>query len=164
LPIRCCGRPLARSILYFIAAYFFVFAPRVRRHSREYLRRALGREPTARDRFRQVFNEERPHQALNMQTPSSCYAPSPRPYPARVAEPEYGSALVVRRVDCTGHLSWKHESVFLTEALSGERVGLWPLDDRYYGVYFGEFPLARFDSYRLRIERLTAGEALPRES
>jgi len=49
------GRPLARVILYFIAAYFFVFAPRARREARAYLRRALGREPTARDRYRQVF-------------------------------------------------------------------------------------------------------------
>src|SRR5689334_14731776 len=36
------GRPVARAILYFIAAYFFVCAPRARRHGREYLRRALG--------------------------------------------------------------------------------------------------------------------------
>jgi len=49
------GRPLARAILYVIAAYFFVFAPTARRHSRAYLRRALGREPSARDRFRHVF-------------------------------------------------------------------------------------------------------------
>jgi len=49
------GRPLARCVLYAIAAYFFAFAPATRRSSREYLRRALGREPTWRDRFRQVF-------------------------------------------------------------------------------------------------------------
>src|ERR1700751_4463058 len=49
------GRPLARCVLYGIAAYFFTFARGARRSSREYLRRALGREPTARDRFRQVF-------------------------------------------------------------------------------------------------------------
>ena len=49
------GRPLARGILYVVAAYFFVFAPRARRQARAYLRRALGREPTARDRYRQVF-------------------------------------------------------------------------------------------------------------
>jgi predicted LPLAT superfamily acyltransferase len=49
------GRPVARGILYVIAAYFFAFAPTARRHSRVYLRRALGREPGARDRFRQVF-------------------------------------------------------------------------------------------------------------
>jgi predicted LPLAT superfamily acyltransferase len=50
------GRPVGRFILYFIAAYFFLFAPTARRHSIEYLRRVLGREPRARDRFRQVFN------------------------------------------------------------------------------------------------------------
>ncbi len=49
------GRPAGRFFLYFIAAYFFAFAPEARRHSRAYLRRALGREPTARDRFLQVL-------------------------------------------------------------------------------------------------------------
>src|SRR5215475_10127006 len=49
------GRPAARVCLYLIAAYFFAFAPAARRSSLEYLRRALGRAPQARDRFRQVF-------------------------------------------------------------------------------------------------------------
>jgi predicted LPLAT superfamily acyltransferase len=49
------GRPLALRLLYLIAAYFFAFAPAERRASREYLRRALGREPRARDRFRHVY-------------------------------------------------------------------------------------------------------------
>jgi predicted LPLAT superfamily acyltransferase len=49
------GRPLARVLLYTIAAYFFAFAPTARRHARVYLRRVLGREPTAGDRFRQVY-------------------------------------------------------------------------------------------------------------
>ena len=111
------------------------------------------------DRFLSVFNEERPHQALDMRTPSSCYEPSPRPYPARLPEPEYGSALQVRRVQGRGEFYWKHQEVFLSEVLEGERIGLLPLDDRYYRVYFAEFPLARFDSYRLRIERLPKQEA-----
>jgi predicted LPLAT superfamily acyltransferase len=49
------GRPLARGVLYLIAAYFFMFARGARRSTLEYLRRALGREPAGRDRFRQVF-------------------------------------------------------------------------------------------------------------
>jgi predicted LPLAT superfamily acyltransferase len=49
------GRRAARGFLYLIAGYFFVFAPRSRRCSRDYLRRALGREPRARDRFRQLM-------------------------------------------------------------------------------------------------------------
>jgi len=50
------GRPVGRFILHFIALYFFLFAPTARRHSIAYLRRVLGREPVAADRWRQVFN------------------------------------------------------------------------------------------------------------
>lgn len=50
------GRRLARFILYPVAGYYFVFAPRARRCMRRYLRRALGREPRARERFRQLFS------------------------------------------------------------------------------------------------------------
>jgi predicted LPLAT superfamily acyltransferase len=49
------GRRLSRGVLYGIAAYFFVFAPRARRHAREYLHRVLGRPATPVDRFRQIL-------------------------------------------------------------------------------------------------------------
>jgi predicted LPLAT superfamily acyltransferase len=49
------GRSGGRVFLYLIAAYFFTFAPTARRHARAYLRRVLGREPTAADRFRHVL-------------------------------------------------------------------------------------------------------------
>jgi len=110
------------------------------------------------DRFRQEYNEERPHEALAMPTPSACYAPSAREYPARLQEPEYGGAVQVRRVRERGAFSWKHENVFLSETLTGERIGLLPIDDRYYRVYFAAFPLACFDSRKLQIERLRAAD------
>ncbi len=50
------GRPAGRVVLHGIAAYFFVFAPRARAHVRNYLRRALGREPTAGDLYRLIFS------------------------------------------------------------------------------------------------------------
>ena len=50
------GRTLSRIPLYGIAMYFFLFAPSTRRHSRRYLRLALGRAPRARDRFRQILS------------------------------------------------------------------------------------------------------------
>ena len=49
------GRRISRIPLYGIALYFFLFAPNARRQSRRYLRRALGRPPTALDRFRHVL-------------------------------------------------------------------------------------------------------------
>jgi predicted LPLAT superfamily acyltransferase len=50
------GRPAGRVILYGIGAYYFLFAPRAARHARVFLRRALGREPRARDRFRLLMS------------------------------------------------------------------------------------------------------------
>lgn len=48
------GRPAARAVLHPIAAYFLATAPAARRHSRRYLARALGREPTWAERYRHV--------------------------------------------------------------------------------------------------------------
>jgi transposase InsO family protein len=110
------------------------------------------------DRFRREYNEVRPHEALGMQTPASVYVCSPRVYPGRVREPEYGSEWRVRRVQKQGQFRWKSERVFLGTVFQGECVGLLPLDDRYFRVYFAEFPLAWFDSRELRILPLPKGE------
>ncbi len=112
------------------------------------------------DRFRRDYNEVRPHQALGMQTPASVYVGSPRVYPGRAREPEYGSAWRVRRVQRQGQFRWKSERVFLGTVFQGERVGLLPLDERYWTVYFAEFPLALFDSRELRILPLPKGKDL----
>jgi len=103
-------------------------------------------------RFRQEYNQVRPHEALGMQTPASVYAPSEREYPRQVPEPEYPSTMVVRRVHSKGHFRWKkrHE-VFVSEVLWGERVGLLPIDERWYTVYFAQLPLGRFDSWQRRV-------------
>ncbi len=107
-------------------------------------------------RFRREYNEERPHEALGMQTPSAVYTPSPRAYPARVREPEYDSSMHVRRVRRRGSFSWKKQDVFLSETLIGEPIGLLPVDDRIYTVYFAAFPIACFDSQRRTILPLRA--------
>ena len=46
------GRRAARLVLHPICAYFLAFAPRARRASAAYLARALGRRPTAAERYR----------------------------------------------------------------------------------------------------------------
>lgn len=99
------------------------------------------------DRFRREYNEERPHEALDMQTPAAVYTPSQRAYPPRVPEPEYGSDFLVRRVGLRGVFSWKHQHVFVSETLIGEWIGFLPVDERDYTVYLAAFPIARFDSH-----------------
>jgi transposase InsO family protein len=102
------------------------------------------------DRFRQEYNQLRPHEALGMQTPAQVYSDSPRQFPERLPEVEYASAMQVRKVQGRGEIAWRgHKHVFLTEVLIGERVGLLQLNDRYWQVYFVDLPIACFDSYKL---------------
>src|SRR6266853_1815216 len=108
----------------------------------------------AMERFRQEYNQVRPHEALGMQTPSAVYELSPRRYPARVPEPEYPNDMVVLHVKSQGQFRWKKQDVFLSEVLWGERVGLLPVDDRWYTVYFAHVPIGRFDSKQLRMSPL----------
>lgn len=50
------GRAVGRLVLYGIAAYYVLFSPKARRHSRDYLHRALGRWAEWSDGFRHVFS------------------------------------------------------------------------------------------------------------
>jgi transposase InsO family protein len=110
------------------------------------------------DRFRQQYNEVRPHEALQMRTPAAVYQPSARKFPARVPEPDYPQTMLVRSVRPHGHFRWKKYDVFLSAVLWGERVGLLAEDDRWFTIYFAQLPLARFDSRKLRVTPLPATE------
>jgi putative transposase len=106
------------------------------------------------DRFQRIFNDERPHQALNDQTPASLYEPSPIDYPAPLHEMTYEPPMNTRKIQCCGEFHWAGKKVFLSEALVGETVGFEPVDERYWILYFAHLPLARFDAKRLQIIRI----------
>jgi len=110
------------------------------------------------ERFRQEYNQVRPHEALNLQTPASLYVASEREYPRRVPEVEYPATMLVRSVHSHGHFRWKNRhDVFLSEVLWSERIGLLPQDERWYAVYFGPLLLGRFDSRERRVVPLPKG-------
>ena len=109
------------------------------------------------DRFRREYNEVRPHEALSMQTPASLYVPSPRAYPSRLPQVQYPDTMQVRMVKSHGHFRWKMHDVFLSEVLWGEPIGLLPVNDRHFTVYFAHLPLARFDSRTCTLCPLCSG-------
>lgn len=96
------------------------------------------------DRFRRLYNEARPHEALAQQTPGQLYRPSERPYPENLPEPEYPGHFEVRSVRSRGEIQWRGDLVYLSEALIGESVGLEEGDEGVWSVFFGEMLLARF--------------------
>ena len=103
--------------------------------------------------FQRTYNEQRPHQALGQRTPHSCYQPSPRCYPRRIAELEYGDEMEVRRVSQQGSLRWRGERTFISEVFRYEALGLKAVDERWLEIYFGPIFLGWLDGYKHRFSR-----------
>jgi transposase InsO family protein len=78
------------------------------------------------DRWRQVYNTERPHEALGMATPLTRYACSLSRMPDRLPEPEYGSGDEVLLVNSSGVVRFRGEKVKLSIALKGLHVAARP--------------------------------------
>ncbi len=93
------------------------------------------------DDFRQVYNEERPHEALGQRTPASVYRPSPRPFPDRLPELTYPDADGVRRVRPSARIRWKNREIYISKALIGESVGVTQVAEGQWQVSFGPLVL-----------------------
>jgi putative transposase len=96
------------------------------------------------DRWREVYNFERPHQALGHDVPASRYRPSARVMPERVPEVEYDEGEIVRIVPRTkSYISFKGRSWFVPQAFCGERVAVRSSDiDGKYGIFFASYQIA----------------------
>ena len=112
----------------------------------------LRAQQRAFDAFVAEFNYERPHEALGQETPAEHYAPSPRPYPERLPQPEpYPDEWQTRVVRKGGQMKWNGYNVRVSHALWGQRVGLKPLDDGIWEVYFRDIALGIFDERKRKI-------------
>ena len=103
------------------------------------------------DRFRHVYNHERPHQHLAGQTPAERYRPSSRSYPRQLPRLEYPGHYEVRRVDTNGYIKLHAHKIFLSEVLRHETVGLEAIHDNLWSIYLGEVLLGRWNERENRI-------------
>lgn len=78
------------------------------------------------DHWRDIYNLERPHEALNMQVPAQRYRPSPRSFPEYLPPIEYGPGDHVRKVFEHGEISFKGRFYRVGRALEGYPVALRP--------------------------------------
>jgi transposase InsO family protein len=104
------------------------------------------------DRFREEFNNERPHEALEMRTPASAYSSSQRSMPDRLPPLEYPDHFEVRYVSANGGIRWDCAWVNVSTTCIGEYVGLEEIDDGIWNVYFGPLKLGRLLEREMRIE------------
>jgi transposase InsO family protein len=95
--------------------------------------------------WRDVYNLERPHEALDHRPPSSRYVPSPRRLPAAPPAVEYARGMEVRRVQDKGVISFRGREFLVSRAFIGEPVGLQPLTDGLWEVYYCHQRVTRID-------------------
>ncbi len=88
--------------------------------------------------FVDEYNFERPHEALEMQVPGSYYEPSSRVWDGVLHPPEYNSQeMLIRKVCPNGCIHVKQNSIYLGSVISGEYVGLKPIDEDCYRIFYG---------------------------
>lgn len=91
--------------------------------------------------FQREYNEERPHEALDMRVPADAYLTSTRSMPTSIADHEYADGIEPRRIRRDGSMKWDGELVFVGEAMAHELVGLEPIDEDRWHVHLGAMRL-----------------------
>ena len=98
------------------------------------------------ERWRNVYNTQRPHEALKLAVPASRYQPSPRDYVETIAPFEYAPGDIARRVQQGGHLSFLGRALKLPKAFRGKTVAFRPtIQDGVFDVIFRTQMIATVD-------------------
>jgi transposase InsO family protein len=98
------------------------------------------------DQFRDVYNLERPHEALALKPPASRYCVSARRYPEKLPDIEYAPECQIRSVENKGEFSFQGHRCKLSKAFHGLRIGLRAtLPDGCWEVFFSHFKLGLLD-------------------
>lgn len=112
------------------------------------------------DRWRRIYNEERPHEALGMAVPASRYRASPIGFPERLPTPEYHATDHVRRMSLDGAVRFQGRRVKMSQAFAGLDVAFRAsATDGVWRVYFMRFAIAEVD---LRVSDATVVAIRPR--
>lgn len=102
--------------------------------------------------FINEFNYERPHEALDMQTPGSLYEPSIRELPSKIKPFEYPDRYEVRYVGANGCIRWNSKRICVSQICQGQYIGLEEVDFKIWNVYYGQVKIGIFHEHKLRIE------------
>jgi transposase InsO family protein len=107
----------------------------------------LAQVQRAFDSWREIYNFERPHEAIGMAVPAKRYRPSLRPFPHKLPQVEYGEHEIVRTVpNSKDYISFKGQLWKVPEAFRGERLAIRPTaKDGKLGVFFASHQIAIID-------------------
>jgi len=103
------------------------------------------------DDFIELYNQQRPHQALQMRYPAELYTPSTRTY--RPPEPpEYPFHDRTVRVTHCGRICIGRRKINLSVVFAGQWVGIREVEEKIWLVSFLDFDLGYFDEVEGRVE------------
>jgi len=98
------------------------------------------------DGFRDVYNTERPHCALGLDTPLSHYCPSPRRFPEQLPPIVYGPDDEVRKVSRDGVITFRGRRFRSGKAFRGQPVAIRPTTaDGQFAIFFCNHHVADID-------------------
>ena len=103
------------------------------------------------DRFMEVYNNQRPHQALNGAYPGEMYTPSVRTY-RPPDDPEYPYHDRTIRVTRCGRICIGKRKINLSTVFAGQIVGIREIADEIWLVSFMDYDLGFFDKEKGRVE------------
>ena len=97
------------------------------------------------------YNEYRPHEALEMRTPSQCYSSSIREFPSRLSQASYPDHFQIRKVQMHGEIRYSCRKLFVTECLYGEYIGIERIDEDVSLLWYCDYLLGRMDHRKWQI-------------
>lgn len=108
---------------------------------------SLAKQQLVFDQWRHEFNTIRPHESLKMATPGSVYHSATRRMPDELEDPEYPSHFEVLRVNKMGGCSLNGKRIRTSDILQYELVGLEPVDDGQWQLWFGPVFLGKLTEH-----------------
>ena len=93
------------------------------------------------DEFKQMYNFERPHEAIKMLTPSDLYSKSNRIFTENLSQPEYPDHMKVYKIRKRGNFVMKGKNIFVSECLHNECVGIEQLSEDQSAIWYCNYEL-----------------------
>lgn len=105
--------------------------------------------------WRNVYNNERPHEALGMKCPAEIYKPSLRTYFDEIRPYEYSGAFHVIKVNSWGYVRFDKWQIYLSETMINEKIEFRPnANDETFIACYRNFAIAEFDAHTgMRLNR-----------
>lgn len=115
-------------------------------------RYSIKAQQKAFDQYRFEYNEIRSHESLDRKTPGEVYQLSDRSLPSKLPELHYDSDYKVRKVKHSGEIMWQGHTIYISQVISKERIGLRQVSEDLWGIYYSFYQLGYWNQRKKRVE------------